>query len=61
MCNKFSQVGIITNLNDRNIRFKSIHDGSIDTTTANGVRIFNIFADLSAARAGIFQIRSILF
>ncbi len=52
-------VSIITNLNDRNIKFKSIHDGSIDTTTANGVLIFNIFAALAQFEKDLIRERTL--
>ncbi len=40
-------VDIISNLNIRKIKFKSINDGFIDTTSANGMLIYNIFASLA--------------
>ena len=40
-------VSIVTGLRERNIGFKSLKDGVIDTTTASGELIFNIFAALS--------------
>jgi DNA invertase Pin-like site-specific DNA recombinase len=40
-------VSVITNLKERNVGFKSLRDGAIDTTTASGELIFNIFAALA--------------
>ncbi len=40
-------VSLVTELNDRGIKLKSIQDGAIDTTTANGELIFGIFASMA--------------
>ena len=40
-------VNVVTELKERGIGFKSLHDGAIDTTTASGDLIFNIFAALA--------------
>ncbi|MFC1836373.1 recombinase family protein, partial [Thermodesulfobacteriota bacterium] len=40
-------VSVVTALKQRGIGFKSLHDGAIDTTTASGELIFNIFAALA--------------
>jgi DNA invertase Pin-like site-specific DNA recombinase len=40
-------VTVITDLKERNVGFKSLRDGAIDTTTAWGELIFNIFAALA--------------
>ena len=40
-------VSVVTELRERNIAFKSLKDGVIDTTTASGELIFNIFAALA--------------
>lgn len=40
-------VSIVTNLKEKGIGFKSLRDGSIDTTTASGELVFNIFAALA--------------
>ena len=40
-------VSIITDLKERKVGFKSIRDGAIDTTTASGELVFNIFAALA--------------
>ena len=37
----------ITDLKERNVGFKSLRDGAIDTTTASGELVFNIFAALA--------------
>lgn len=40
-------VSIITTLKEQGIGFKSLRDGAIDTTTASGELVFNIFAALA--------------
>ena len=40
-------VEIVTDLKERGVKFKSLHDGAIDTTTASGELIFNIFGSLA--------------
>lgn len=40
-------VSTITKLKEKGIGFKSLRDGAIDTTTASGELIFNIFAALA--------------
>jgi DNA invertase Pin-like site-specific DNA recombinase len=40
-------VSVITDLKKRNVGFKSLRDGAIDTTTASGELVFNIFAALA--------------
>ena len=40
-------VSIVTKLKEQGIGFKSLRDGAIDTTTASGELIFNIFASLA--------------
>ena len=40
-------VSVVTELKDKGIGFKSLKDGVIDTTTASGELIFNIFAALA--------------
>lgn len=40
-------VSVITDLRERKVGFKSLKDGVIDTTTASGELIFNIFAALA--------------
>lgn len=52
-------INIITNLNERKIRFKSIQDGAIDTSTANGVLVFNIFAALAQFERDLIRERTL--
>jgi len=52
-------VNIITNLNDKKIKFKSVQDGTIDTSTANGVLIFNIFAALAQFERDLVKERTL--
>lgn len=52
-------VRIVTSLNDRNIKFKSLQDGDIDTSTANGVLIFNIFAALAQFERDLIRERTL--
>jgi DNA invertase Pin-like site-specific DNA recombinase len=40
-------VSVITDLKERKVGFKSLRDGAIDTTTASGELVFNIFAALA--------------
>ena len=40
-------VSVVTDLKKRKIGFKSLHDGAIDTTSASGELVFNIFAALA--------------
>ena len=40
-------VSVVTDLKERKIDFKSLRDGAIDTTTASGELVFNIFAALA--------------
>ena len=40
-------VSIVTELKERKMGFKSLRDGAIDTTTASGELVFNIFAALA--------------
>ena len=43
----------------RKIKFKSITNGSIDTTTANGILIFNIFASLAQFERDLIRERTL--
>ena len=52
-------INIVTNLNDRKIKFQSIKDGAIDTSTANGVLIFNIFAALAQFERDLIRERTL--
>ncbi len=40
-------VSVVTELKERKIGFKSLRDGAIDTSTASGELVFNIFAALA--------------
>ena len=60
-------VSTVTTLKEKGIGFKSLHDGAIDTTTASGELVFNIFAALAQferelirerTRAGLTAARS---
>lgn len=39
-------ISLITSLNNKSVRFKSLKEGDIDTTTPTGKLVFNIFASL---------------
>tara|TARA_R110002072_G_scaffold2280_1_gene18832 strand:+ start:38189 stop:38404 length:216 start_codon:yes stop_codon:yes gene_type:complete len=45
-------INLIESLIEKKIGFKSIQDGAIDTTTALGELMFNIFSALSQLTAG---------
>ena len=51
-------VTLINDLGNRNIRFKSLCDGAIDTTTASGELIFNIFSSLAQFESRLIQERT---
>lgn len=51
-------VCVITKLKDKQIGFKSLHDGAIDTTTASGELIFNIFAALAQFERDLIKERT---
>ncbi len=51
-------VSLITNLKKNRIGFKSLRDGAIDTTTASGELIFNIFASLAQFERGLIRERT---
>lgn len=40
-------VSVVTDLKERGVGFRSIQDGAVNTTTASGELIFNIFASLA--------------
>lgn len=40
-------ISLIQQLNDKGVQFKSLKEGDIDTTTATGKLVFNIFASLA--------------
>ena len=51
-------VSLIEDLRTKQINFKSICDGAIDTTTASGELIFNIFSSLSQFERRLIQERT---
>lgn len=51
-------VNLIESLLERNIGFKSIQDGAIDTTTASGELMFNIFSALAQFERRLIQERT---
>lgn len=51
-------VDLIENLRERGIGFKSICDGAIDTTTASGELVFNVFASLAQFERRLIQERT---
>ena len=51
-------VTLINDLGSKNIRFKSLCDGAIDTTTASGELIFNIFSSLAQFERRLIQERT---
>jgi len=51
-------VEVVTNLKNKGIKFKSLHDGAIDTTTASGELIFNIFGSLAQFERQLIQERT---
>ena len=51
-------VSIVTELKDRGVGFRSIQDGAINTTTASGELIFNIFASLAQFEREIIRERT---
>ena len=52
-------ITLIEDLKGRKVSFKSICDGSIDTTTASGELIFNIFSSLAQFERKIIQERTL--
>jgi len=52
-------VTIVSELKQRNIKFKSLQDGVVDTTTASGELIFNIFAALSQFERDLIRERTL--
>ena len=52
-------VSVITDLKTRGIGFRSLRDGAIDTTTASGELIFNIFAALAQFEAVLIRERTL--
>jgi DNA invertase Pin-like site-specific DNA recombinase len=51
-------VKLIEELGKRGVGFRSICDGSIDTTTASGELIFNIFSSLAQFERKLIQERT---
>ena len=51
-------VSLVEDLRLKGIRFKSICDGAIDTTTASGELIFNIFSSLAQFERRLIQERT---
>jgi DNA invertase Pin-like site-specific DNA recombinase len=51
-------VGLIEELRSRGVAFRSICDGAIDTTTASGELIFNIFSSLAQFEKRLIQERT---
>ena len=51
-------IGLVEELRQRGIAFKSICDGQIDTTTASGQLIFNIFSSLAEFERRLIQERT---
>ncbi|HDS3856726.1 TPA: recombinase family protein [Legionella pneumophila] len=51
-------VSLIENLKQRGVGFKSICDGSIDTTTASGELVFNIFSSMAQFERRLIQERT---
>ncbi len=51
-------VEMIEMLRERNVGFKSISDGAIDTTTASGELVFNIFSSMAQFERRLIQERT---
>lgn len=51
-------VSVVTDLKHQGIGFRSLRDGAIDTTTASGELIFNIFAALAQFEAELIRERT---
>lgn len=51
-------VSVVALLKERGIAFKSLRDGAIDTTTASGELIFNIFSALAQFERQLIQERT---
>ena len=52
-------VNVVADLKGRGVGFKSIRDGAIDTTTASGELVFNIFAALAQFERELIRERTI--
>ena len=51
-------VDIIEKLRERKVGFKSLCDGAIDTTTASGELVFNIFSSMAQFERRLIQERT---
>lgn len=51
-------VDLVANLKKRGVGFKSLRDGAIDTTTASGELVFNIFSSLAQFERRLIQERT---
>lgn len=51
-------VSVVTELKNRGVGFRSLRDGAIDTTTASGELVFNIFAALAQFEAELIRERT---
>jgi len=51
-------VTLVTDLLERNVGFRSLCDGAIDTTTASGELMFNIFSSLAQFERRLIQERT---
>jgi DNA invertase Pin-like site-specific DNA recombinase len=51
-------ISLVENLHKKGVGFRSICDGSIDTTTASGELIFNIFSSLAQFERKLIQERT---
>lgn len=51
-------VSVVNDFKDRGIKFKSLNDGAIDTTTASGELVFNIFASMAQFERRLIQERT---
>lgn len=51
-------IEVVEQLKDRGVGFRSISDGGIDTTTASGEMVFNLFATLAQFERRLIQERT---
>ena len=51
-------VAVITELQERQVGFRSLSDGAIDTTTASGELVFHIFSALAQFERRLIQERT---
>ena len=51
-------ISVVNGLKDRGVAFKSLKDGAIDTTTASGELVFNIFAALAQLERELIRERT---